>query len=419
MAAHRLRSFLNRRGGIVTALAGLVVVAISCDKMPLVAPTGTAITLISSTNDLPVNGSAEITAVLVQGVQTGGANNASGVTAGGGTSVHNGTVVTFTTTLGRIEPAEAQTSAGKAVVRLIGDGRSGKATITAFSGAATKTVDVNIGSAGASRVVVTANPQSLPAGGGTTAVTARVEDAQGNGLLGVPVSFSTTKGTLSQTTVLTNDQGFAVTQLTTTQEATVSASSGSVTAGTVAITLRAQSSLVITPPASIFVSTPASFSVQAATSVSGSTPIVSNMQVDFGDGTPKTPPVTLTGTQAQTVQHLFARKGQLTVTASGVDQEGTPVSNSVQVAVGGITAAATASPNPSIVGATVTFNATVGPTNVIIDHYEWDFGDGTSTITASGQAQHAYGTSGARTVVVSVVPVVGDAVKVAIPIQIN
>ena len=64
----------------------------------------------------------------------------------------------------------------------------------------------------------------------------------------MPVSFSTDKGTLSQTLVLTNNQGFAVTQLTTTQAATVTASSGSVPQGTVAISLRAQTTLTITPP---------------------------------------------------------------------------------------------------------------------------------------------------------------------------
>jgi hypothetical protein len=418
MAAHRpqVRFALSiaRTAAILASLVGL-----SCDKMPLVAPTGTAITLVSATNVLPVNGSAEITAFLIQGVQSG-SGTTSGVTAGGGTPVHNGTVVTFSTTMGRIEPAEAQTNAGKAVVRLIGDGQSGTATIRAFSGgAASEPLEVKVGSAGAARVVATANPQSLPANGGTTSVTARVDDAQGNGLSGVPVSFSTDKGTLSQTLVLTSNQGFAVTQLTTTQAATVTASSGSVPQGTVAISLRAQTTLTITPPATMIVSAPAAFTVTAGSTVSGAPPIVTNMQVDFGDGTPKTPPVTLASTAAQTIQHLFARKGSLTVVATGVDAEGSPVSNSVQVAVGGFTAAGSAQPSPATVGATVTFNISVAPATVIIDHYEFDFGDGNSTVTSAGQTTHAFGSAGFRTVSVRVVPISGDAVVVLIPLVIN
>src|SRR5262245_40188286 len=139
----------------------------ACNKMPLTAPSGTSITLVAATNTLPVNGSIDITAVLIEGGQTnsGGNNGGTTVTPGAGTPVQNGTHVSFTTTLGRMEPAEAQTSAGKAVAKLIADGRSGTATITAISGAASKTMTVAIGAAGASHIAVTANPQSLPATG--------------------------------------------------------------------------------------------------------------------------------------------------------------------------------------------------------------------------------------------------------------
>src|SRR5215471_5365145 len=189
----------------------------ACNKMPLTAPSGTSITLIASTNTLPVNGSTDVTAVLVEGGQTTNSGNNGGttVTPGAGTPVQNGTHVSFTTTLGHMEPAEAQTNAGKAVSKLIANGQSGTATITAISGAASKTMTVAIGAAGASHIAVTANPQALPATGGTATIIANVQDAQGNGLLGVPVSFSTSAGTLSQTTVVSDNGGNAITQLTT------------------------------------------------------------------------------------------------------------------------------------------------------------------------------------------------------------
>ena len=51
------------------------------------------------------------------------------------------------------------------------------------------------GAAAAARLVLTANPQSLPATGGTSTIAAGVQDASGLGLAGVSVSFSTTAGT--------------------------------------------------------------------------------------------------------------------------------------------------------------------------------------------------------------------------------
>src|SRR6185503_18332794 len=167
------------------------------------------------------------TAVIIEGGQTAGTGTTPGtVEAGVGTPVHDGTQVLFTTSIGRIEPAEAKTTNGRVTVKLFGDGRSGVAKVTAYSGAATSTVEVDVGAAGATRLALTANPQSLPPTGGTAVISARVEDMQGNGIGGVPVSFSTTKGNLSAGTAVTNDLGTAQTSLTTVAEATVTASAG-------------------------------------------------------------------------------------------------------------------------------------------------------------------------------------------------
>jgi hypothetical protein len=195
-----------------------------------------------SANSLSVNGSAELTAVVIEGAQGASTDPAAPgeVVAGIGTPVHDGTMVSFTTTLGRIEPSEARTTNGRVTVQIFGDGRSGTATVTAFSGPALGTLEIDIGAASATRIAVTASPQSLPSGGGSTTISARVEDQQGNGIGGVPVSFSTTRGSLSSTTVLTNASGFATTTLTTNVEATVTASAGgsaTLLTGTVAITI--------------------------------------------------------------------------------------------------------------------------------------------------------------------------------------
>ena len=71
-----------------------------------------------------------------------------GVTTGGGPPVRDDTIVTFVTTLGRFEPAEAKTTDGKVTVRFVGGGRAGAATITAFSGAAVGELEITVTAAG-------------------------------------------------------------------------------------------------------------------------------------------------------------------------------------------------------------------------------------------------------------------------------
>ena len=90
--------------GQPTAVAASVVAMVSlgsCEKVPLLAPTESVITIVSNRSVLPVNGTAEITATVIEQ---------------SGTPAHNGTLVTFTSTLGTLDPQEAVTSNGQAVV---------------------------------------------------------------------------------------------------------------------------------------------------------------------------------------------------------------------------------------------------------------------------------------------------------------
>ena len=211
----------------MTVCAALALTMAACDNLPLLAPTGTSITLIATTNVLQLNQSTEIIAVLIEGGESGA----------GGTPVHDGTVVSFTTSLGRVEPAEAKTENGQARVRLIADDRSGTATVIAFSGSSTQSLLISIGTASAARIVLTANPQALAAGGGNTAISARVEDQEGNGINGALVTFTATAGTLSATAVPTAASGFASTTLSTTASSTVTASLGGALATTVDVSV--------------------------------------------------------------------------------------------------------------------------------------------------------------------------------------
>jgi len=408
-------------GGLGLA-AGLVVA--SCSKMALTAPSGSSIALIISANTLSVNGSATVTAVVTEGSLAAGTGGNQTVTSGTGSPVQNGTVVTFTTTLGRVDPASAETHDGQAVVQLYGDGRSGTATVTAISGAASKTATVEIGAAAAAKVVVTANPQTVAAIGGTSTIVAQVQDQQGNGLLGVPISFSTTAGTLSATSVLSDNNGNATTVLTTNAAATVTASaggggsSGSALSATVNITVKSQTIMTISSPASVTVSVPTQLTI-GLSSTAGATavPIVNGVVVNFGDGTSFN--LGQIGSASTTVSHLYAASGQLTASVSGTDQNGQATSSSTPIVVAPLSAVPVANPSTTALGGAIQFTVTV-TTGALIDHYIWDFGDGNPPLsTPSNSQSYVYLSRGGHTVTITVVPVAGPSFTVSVPIVIT
>lgn len=380
------------------ALSALALLsAAACDKMPLTAPAGTVITLVSSTNVLPINGSTDVVAVLVESGTTGTGTAATG---SAGTPVHNGTVVIFTTSLGKIEPAEARTHNGRVTVKLSADGRSGTATISAFSGAATKTLEVKIGAAAAERVSLTAAPTSVAANGGTAELSARVEDASGNPLAGVPVAFTTTAGSLSAGSALTNDNGVATALLSTTTEATVTASAGGKTS-TVTIRVRSRSAITLTPPAgSVFVGSPASFTVTPGAAVA-----LSGVTINFGDGRSQTLGAISSST---TVVHFYEDDGVFQVTVRGTDVDGGVAEASGGVAVTPFTFSAAGTPTTGALGTVFSFSVTGIPTTVPIDHYEWNLGDGTLRQTDTGATTHEYLSRGTKTIKVTVVPLYGS-----------
>ena len=171
------------RLAVATALAAAVAAA-GCDKVPLLAPTNSSIRLVATVTVVPTNATVEITAVVIES---------------SGTPVQNGTVVTFTSSLGSIEPRDAQTDNGQVTVTFNSGSQSGTAKIGAFSGGAqAEELEILVGAAAAGAVSVRANPAIVPSTGGTTEIVATVVDTGGNPLRGAPVTFSTTFGQLSQ-----------------------------------------------------------------------------------------------------------------------------------------------------------------------------------------------------------------------------
>src|SRR5580765_3551892 len=110
---------------LVTAVfAGLSLTIGACQKVPLLAPTGSTITVTAGSTALSVNGTTDIIAIVLESA---------------GTAPQDGTVVTFTTTLGSIEPSEARTNGGRVTVKFRAGTANGTAIITATSGAAGST----------------------------------------------------------------------------------------------------------------------------------------------------------------------------------------------------------------------------------------------------------------------------------------
>lgn len=157
------------------ALLGLL--AASCEKAPLVAGPGTTMFLQANPTFVIANGGISVvTAVLLDA---------------SGTFVSDGIQVSFFTDLGHIDPV-GKTVNGVASVNFVSDSRSGKATITAISGAAPTAdnkITISVGSALPARVLVGADPQRITTPRNSSIV-ASVFDENGNPVQNVPVVFS-------------------------------------------------------------------------------------------------------------------------------------------------------------------------------------------------------------------------------------
>lgn len=380
---------------LLLAAAAISAISVACQKVPLLAPTGSTITLTSLATSLPANGSTDIIAQVIEPA---------------GTPPHAGTHVTFSTTLGTIQPAEAETDInGQARVKFIAGGASGTATITAISGGVSAgtegAIKIAIGSAAVSGVVLSASPLSLPASGGSSTVSASVNDTSGNALSGVPVTFSTDAGSLSLSVVNTDASGVARTTLTTSRTAKVTATAG-VASGTTAaptntITVAVNSAATVVfgtfNPTSPVAGQPVSVTLTITPSATGAA--VRQVVVNFGDGRSQTLGAV---SGAVPLSHTYTSSGTYTLTATVTDSNGDTFTGAAQVGVGtpSVSIKATQGTSP---GDPVAFEATVTPAGVTVDRYEWDFGDGGTRTTTSNTTSHIYSEAKAYTVKVTAV----------------
>src|SRR6266496_112581 len=114
LASHMVAHRASRLALLALPLA----LVAACDKVPLLAPTGSVITLLATTTTVSLNSQVTIVATVIEngsapaGTGTGTGTGTSS-RSGAGTPVQNGTLITFTTTIGTIEPAEARTHNGQ------------------------------------------------------------------------------------------------------------------------------------------------------------------------------------------------------------------------------------------------------------------------------------------------------------------
>jgi hypothetical protein len=403
---------------VVPAIAFAIEAA--CNRVPLLAPSGSSITLTTATSILPVNGSATVIAQLVESA---------------GTPPQAGTHVTFTTSLGTIQPSDVTTDSSGRATALFTSSSSGTATITAFSGGATTGTNglkILVGAAGVQKVVVNATPATVPALGGSTTISATVFDVNGSLMASIPVTFTSTAGSLSAGVVNTDASGVAATTLTTAQTSTVTANvgvgnsstpttgtptTGTPTTGTpatpaasgqasgsVTVNISGAPTLVITPPTTAPTAGNVATFTFAVTAAGSNGSAIRNLNVDWGDGSNQD----LGGvTGTASVVHTYKDSGTFVITATVTDAAGntTKVSTVVFVQVApplsvGLTAVASISGGNTI----ESFTATVtGLGNSVSQNFHWVFGDATTADTTSNQTSHTYPTgSGAKNVSVTV-----------------
>src|SRR5262245_48107861 len=191
------------------AIFALTAFGASCASESPTAPSGSTLTLSTPIRSVALSGSVALTAELRR-------NDGQPMV---------GATINFSTTLGTIDPAQIVTSgAGLAIVQFSAGTASGTAVISARSGnIQANSLSLIVGAAAAGRVALTASPESVPSGGGTSTVTAVVTDAGGTPMRFAPVAFSTTAGNVTPANAKTDPNGVVQTTLTTATSAVVTA----------------------------------------------------------------------------------------------------------------------------------------------------------------------------------------------------
>jgi hypothetical protein len=377
------------------AVLTLAAAAAACEASRIVAPSNATVSLSASAATLSFNGTATVTAQVLNG---------SGAPL-------DGVTVSFSTTLGTVTPAQAVSAGGVATAVFDAGVTSGTATITASSGSAggSRAVSIAVGVAAVANVTVAAEPAAVPFGGGPAAITAMVTDRAGNPLSTIPVTFATTSGQIAPASVKTDAKGVAQATLSTSEPAVVTATAtrspsdvggGGVPtiSGTLSVPVTARPRPVVTIAAGNAVAlVPVTFTL-AVMPAPGTTTAIQSVSIAFvGGGTASLGAVSGANIVAQ---HVYAAGGTYTVVVTATDTAGGTTTASTVISVGFAAPLSVAvAAGPIVPGASgtsiVTLTATVTPPSMVITRYVWDFGDNSQPQTTTGnQIQHVFTTPG-------------------------
>jgi parallel beta-helix repeat protein len=199
-----------------------------------------------------------------------------------GNPVTDGTVVSFTTSLGNVSPVTA-TTVGGVVTATLNSTVAGVATVTATVGSLSATAQVTFTPGAPFTLTLTAVPATLPVGNSST-LTATATDQFGNPVAdGTTISFTTSLGTLSSATATTSGGNASVTLNSTLPGvATVTATVGSLNATTlVTFTPGAPFTFTFTLTPTVIVANGISQSLATATVVDQFGNPVSGVTVNF------------------------------------------------------------------------------------------------------------------------------------------
>ena len=377
-----------------------------CESAALVAPTQSTLTLVVADSTIPSGGSTMVTARVVEAA---------------GTAVHDGTVVSFSATLGSVYPDEAATVRGRAMATYTAGRQSGVAEIRAFSGdAISEVVEVTVGAAAVGSVHLTANPSSLPPAGGRAELAVLVFDTDQNPLPGVRVVFTASTGMLRASAATTDGGGMARTVLTTTTTAEVTAAAAGIEA-TATVAVDPQTMISITPvPAAPVAGQTVSFAV----TVENAARAVERASIDFGDGSR----ASLGAATAVTVTHAYRAAGAYMVTVTARDVAGYATTASIVLHVDpapGIIIGIDANPSAPVVGQPVSFTVTVTPPAgaPAVRDVSVGFGDGASkslgALSGSATVTHVFGRTGTYEVTATVEDATGRRSESSLAVQVR
>lgn len=175
-------------------------------------------------------------------------------------------------------------------------------------------------------VRLTATPTSLPTAGGSTEITATVTLTSGLPGGGIPVTFTTDKGSFNVGSVVTDAAGTAKVRLTTTETASVRGTANGVQ-GDLRIDVKTAATIEIRwEPTEIEVGTPTRFTITARR---GTADVAGQLTVDFFDGPTATVPIDGTAT----VEHTYQNSGSYNLSAQVAESDGSSTRESVRVEV--------------------------------------------------------------------------------------